>query len=285
MWDLKTIKRFLVHLSSIFSFRSLILSAAAVIATLFCMKKGWVADYPMALIGTAVIFPIVFSINSAYHRREEALAHYARIKANLRSIYFTLCGWQNKKIIGSIEDLQTCLAKPLFALRDVITVSSDNLRDNEPAIYKSFSIIAEMIEFRAIECDVDGAEKSACRNYLNTVMVETEELKHIFQYRTPRALQAFSDVFITILPILYGPVFASIALSIDNYTLAFLVPALFAFVLSSLDNIQADLEDPFDGIGVDDMVVNAEVFHASLRNHTAQSDAGRDSMAMLNPAE
>ena len=43
-----------------------------------------------------------------------------------------------------------------------------------------------------------------------------------------------------------------------------MVPALFAFVLSSLDNIQADLEDPFDGIGVDDMVINAEIFERSL---------------------
>ncbi len=267
MWDLKTIKRFLTHLVSIFSFRCIVLSGAAVIATLLCMKKELTADYPMALIGTAVIFPIVFSINSAYNRREEALAHYARIKANLRSIYFTLCGWQDKKIIGSIADLQESLAKPLFAIRDVITVSVDDLRQNEPKLYESFTVIAQMIEHRAKECEVDGAEKSACRNYLNTVMGETEELKHIFQYRTPRALQAFSDVFITVLPILYAPVFASIALKIDNYYLAFLVPALFAFVLSSLDNIQADLEDPFDGIGVDDIVISAEIFHNSLQTH------------------
>jgi len=34
--------------------------------------------------------------------------------------------------------------------------------------------------------------------------------------------------------------------------------------LSSLDNIQAHLEDPFDGVGVDDIVINAEKFRTSL---------------------
>ena len=32
---------------------------------------------PTGLIGIAIVFPIVFSINAAYHRREEALGYFA----------------------------------------------------------------------------------------------------------------------------------------------------------------------------------------------------------------
>ncbi|WP_409432852.1 hypothetical protein ACJ3XI_11680 [Litorimonas sp. RW-G-Af-16] len=267
MYNLKQVRQFMTHLLSIFSPRCLLLSAAAVLATMVSMMMGWTADYPMALIGTAVIFPIVFSINSAYQRREEALGHYAHMKANLRSIYFILRTWKVGKENEAPEVLQKNISAPLFAVRQVITEPIDDLRKNEPEIYLSFANLAAVIEERAELSKVTGAQESVCRTYLNNVMEHFEELKHIFQYRTPRALQAFSDVFITVLPILYAPVFAAIALSIDNYYLAFLVPALFAFVLSSLDNIQADLEDPFDGIGVDDIVINAEVFVDSLTHH------------------
>lgn len=265
MYSVKEAKRFSEHLLSIFSWRCLFLSAAAVVATFFCMLMKWTADYPMALIGTAVIFPIVFSINSAYIRREEALRHYARIKANLRSLYLVLGSWSGSSDDSHKVSLAQRIANPLFFIRNVITEPIDDLRENEPDVYHAFHDIAKIIDVRADHKKVTGAERSICKTYLNGVMGEFEELKHIFQYRTPRALQAFSDVFITVLPILYAPVFAAIALSIDNYYLAFFVPALFAFVLSSLDNIQADLEDPFDGIGVDDIVISAEVFLTSLQ--------------------
>lgn len=266
----RKIGEFWEHLTSIFSWRCVVLSGAAVLATFACMKAQWLADYPMALIGTAVIFPIVFAINSAYQRRELALGHYARIKSNLRALYFALTGWNGPLPRAAEAKLQDLLSRPLFAIRDLITNPIDDLRCNERAIYDSFSKISECTETITVHKKIDAPRAKACHDYIQCLMGEFEELKHIFQYRTPRALQAFSDVFITVLPILYAPVFAAIAVSIDNWYLAFLVPALFAFVLSALDNIQADLEDPFDGIGVDDIVINAELFRDSL-NTPAQS--------------
>jgi len=267
-------KEFLIHLFSIFSWRCFFLSVAAVISTLFCMRMGWTADYPMALIGTAVIFPIVFSINSAYLRREQALGHYAQIKANLRSLYYALSHWH-----GSLSDqedakLREAVSRPLFSIRNLLTKDIYDIRENEKPVYASFADLSEIIEVKAQAKDFTGAEVSCTHRFLNCMMIEFETLKHIYQYRTPRALQAFSDVFITVLPILYGPVFAALALNVDkNKFLVLLVPALFAFVLSSLDNIQADLEDPFDGIGVDDMVINAEIFQTTLSVKSATQAA------------
>ena len=257
-------REFITHLISIFSLRCLTLSIAAVVATLISLRMGWIADYPMALIGTAVIFPIVFAINSAYQRREEALHHYAQIKANLRSIYFSMAHWRGSLSEDELEKTIKIVSAPMFAIRELITNDHDDLRKNERGVYQAFSELSKVLENHGDKNKFTGAQVSTAHRFLNVLMIEFESLKHIYQYRTPRALQAFSDVFITVLPILYGPVFAKIATDIDNKILAFLVPALFAFVLSSLDNIQADLEDPFDGIGVDDMVINAEIFEGSL---------------------
>ena len=41
----------------------------------------------------AVVFPIVFSINAAYRRREEALRYFASIKAHSAALYFAHRDW------------------------------------------------------------------------------------------------------------------------------------------------------------------------------------------------
>jgi hypothetical protein len=42
------------------------------------------------------------------------------------------------------------------------------------------------------------------------------------------------------------------------------MPVLFTTILVSLDNIQTLLENPFDPIGEDDIMINAEKFVARL---------------------
>jgi len=72
-------------------------------------------------------------------------------------------------------------------------------------------------------------------------------------------LRAFSDFFITVLPILYGPYFAHISKDFSAGP-TYVMPVLFALVLVSLDSIQEHLEYPFDQIGQDDVSINAEKF-------------------------
>jgi len=86
-------------------------------------------------------------------------------------------------------------------------------------------------------------------------MVDVERMNNIARYRTPVSLRAFTRVFLNLLPILFGPHFASI--DFPNYpVIGYIVAGLYAFVLVSLDNVQDHLENPFDGIGVDDLVLN-----------------------------
>lgn len=91
------------------------------------------------------------------------------------------------------------------------------------------------------------------------MIVAFESIKHIYQYRTPRTLRAFSDLFITVLPPLYGPYFAYIAQDF-SWGLGYVMPILFSFILVSLDNIQEHLENPFDQIGEDDVWINVEQY-------------------------
>lgn len=94
-------------------------------------------------------------------------------------------------------------------------------------------------------------------------MAAFESIKHVYQYRTPRTLRAFSEFFIVILPIVYGPHFAHLGAD-STSNIHYLMPILLSVILVSLDNIQNHLENPFDQIGEDDVNINAEKFAQRL---------------------
>ena len=50
----------------IINFKTLIISLLSVLSTYLCIEYSISADFPLTLIATAIIFPIVFSINGAY---------------------------------------------------------------------------------------------------------------------------------------------------------------------------------------------------------------------------
>jgi hypothetical protein len=68
----------------IFSKNTFIVAFFAVASTYICLYFELYADFSLALIGIAVVFPIVFSINSAYKRREVALNHYATLRIDVQ---------------------------------------------------------------------------------------------------------------------------------------------------------------------------------------------------------
>jgi hypothetical protein len=131
--------------------------------------------------------------------------------------------------------------------------------ENEENVYKLFSKLSLFIKEDLRGNGLPSGEASRCNQFLSKMIIAFEDVKHIYQYRTPRTLRAFSDFFVTVLPILYGPYFAAVA---QDYStgLAYVMPILFTTILVSLANIQGHLENPFDQIGQDDIIINAEKF-------------------------
>lgn len=86
---MKTIKSFL----GIIDHQTIIITILALAATYICSHFGWQANMPSGLIGVAVIFPIVFSINAAYRRREEALKYFSSFKGHALALYWAHRDW------------------------------------------------------------------------------------------------------------------------------------------------------------------------------------------------
>jgi hypothetical protein len=65
--------------------------------------------------------------------------------------------------------------------------------------------------------------------------------------------------------VLYGPHFAQFA-GETVPGLQYILPVLLSIILVSLDNIQDHLQNPFNQIGADDVMINAEKFVSLLES-------------------
>ena len=239
--------------------KTVIITALAVVSTYLSRQFGILAEFPMTLIATAVVFPIVFSISGAYKRRENALTKYSSIKAHGQAIYFAARDWLENTDAQTLDKLKSLLGELLIASRTLFAQPMTSMAENEARVYRIFSQLSTFIKEDLRANGLSSGEVSRCNQFLSKMIIAFEDVKHIYQYRTPRTLSAFSDFFVTVLPILYGPYFAAIS---QEYSggLEYVMPILFTAILVSLDNIQAHLENPFDQIGEDDIAINAEKF-------------------------
>jgi len=242
------------NFSKIIDSQTFIITFLAILSTYLCNRFGFFADLPSGLIGIAIIFPIVFSINSAYKRREEALKYFASLRAHAIAIYFAHRDWvpdhpehavRVRKLIGGL----------LCTIKDYFLSSPDREREKFGLVYKEFSEFSLSHE-QLRKADVPANEVSRVNQYLRAIIIDFEKMRNIFLYRTPVSLRAYSQIFLNIFPVLYAPYFAHLC-SKSYAIVGYGVAVVYSIVLVSLDNIQEDLESPFDEIGADD--VNLDV--------------------------
>lgn len=254
--------RTLQRIYLIINLKTLIITGLAIASTAICLFYDIKADFPLTLIGTAIVFPIVFSIGGAYKRREVALDEYGAIKAHGRALYFAVSHWLENPPQDLKSELKDHLSDLLNSCKYIFTHPVSKLEENEKAVYDSFNGLSEFIKSMRTH-GLPSGEASRSNQFLSKMMISFERIKHIYQYRTPRTLRTYSDIFIVILPIIYGPHFAE-SVTTYSYGLQFAVPVLFSVILVALDNIQSHLENPFDQQGEDDVHINVDKFIRNL---------------------
>jgi hypothetical protein len=207
------------------------------------------------LVGVAIVFPVVFSISSAYNRRETALQRFSDFKGHAIAFYFGTRDWTTIKNNDMPARTKIIIGEMVGLMRSMFT--SRHIKDwqqNENKIYQYFSELSKLTSAMR-ECGVQSGEVSRINQYISKMIIAFDNLKVIHAYRTPVTLRAYSKVFIYIFPILYGPYFAS-TFHDFSASLEYVMPVLYSFILVSLDNIQDHLEHPFDEIGEDDIRID-----------------------------
>ncbi|MBT4091457.1 MAG: hypothetical protein HN580_14925 [Deltaproteobacteria bacterium] len=222
----------------------------SLVSTHLCLRFNIVFEMPTGLIGIAIVFPIVFSINAAYRRREEALAFLASFKASAVSLYYAHRDWVPGENQTHVERITKLIIAIFQAIRKDFTAQEEQETDFQQ-IYALFSRFSESNE-ELRSAGMDTAEVSRAHTFLRLMVSDFENMRNILLYRTPISLRAYTQVFLNAFPILFGPYFAYLSSQYAVYC-GYMVAVFYCVVLSCLDNIQDFLENPYDGIGVDDI--------------------------------
>jgi hypothetical protein len=248
-------KRVLKSFLLIINYKTLIITALSVISTYVCYRFGLTAKFPDMLVGVAIVFPVVFSIGSAYNRRESALQRFSDFKGHSIALFYATRDWTTDKDNDLPQRVRSLVNDMILIMRKMFTSSNkEDWQIDERKIYSHFSqlsyITTEMRKY-----GVQSGEISRVNQYVSKMIIAFDNLKVVHTYRTPVTLRAYSKVFIYVFPIIYGPYFAS-TFNDFSANLEYVMPVLYSFILVSLDNIQDHLEHPFDEIGEDDIKID-----------------------------
>jgi hypothetical protein len=207
------------------------------------------------LVGVAIVFPVVFSIGSAYNRRETALQRFSDFKGHAIAMYYATRDWTTDKDHDLPSRVRTMVNEMIILMRTMFkSKHRTEWQQNEKKIYAHFSSLSALtMEMR--NYGVQSGEISRISQYVSKMIIAFDNLKIIHAYRTPITLRAYSKVFIYVFPIIYGPYFASNFRDFSA-SLEYVMPVLYSFILVSLDNIQDHLEHPFDEVGEDDIRID-----------------------------
>jgi len=246
--------RTIKHFVAILDLQTLVVTLLAVVSTYLCLRYELIADVPTGLIGLAVVFPIVFSINAAYRRREEALSHFGEIKGYAVALYYGHRDWLSASGRGDVhgDRMRRLVEELLTAIRDDLSTRGRSAV-SMGRVYETFSALSRSHEEMRKD-DLGVSEISRANQYLGKIVVAYERMRNISNYRTPQTLRAYSHVFLNVFPIAFGPYFAFVSSEAKSFMwVGYVVAVLYSLVLVSLDNLQEHLEDPFDELGSDDV--------------------------------
>jgi hypothetical protein len=247
-------KRVLKSFFLIINFKTLIITTLSVVSTYVCFHYGFTAKFPDMLVGIAIVFPVVFSISSAYNRRELALQRFSDFKGHAIAIFYATRDWTSDNNHELPARTRSLVKELIILMRKMFSSAhKGEWEQNEKQIYSMFSRLSQLtMEMR--NHGVQSGEISRVSQYVSKIIIAFDNLKAIHTYRTPVTLRAFTKVFIYIFPIIYGPYFASTFHDFSAH-LEYVMPVLYSFILVSLDNIQDHLEHPFDEVGEDDIKI------------------------------
>ncbi|MCP4417775.1 MAG: hypothetical protein GY805_14215 [Chloroflexi bacterium] len=257
---MQTVKQFL----NIVDYQTWLVAGLSMIVVFICRRVEYLVDLPTTLIGIAVVFPLVFSINSAYKQRENALAAFASLKAHGVSLYYAHREWPE----GDVSHADRALAllhRLLTAVSHHFTTNFHDQSQTKQQIYAIFSDYSRSHE-QLREAGIPANEISRANQYLRQLIIDFERMNNIARYRTPVTLRAYSRLFLNLFPILFGPYFANIAYP-EHPSAGYVLALIYSLVLVSLDNIQDQLENPFDGVGADDLRLNIADEYSKLINN------------------
>ena len=242
-------------LSSVLNYRIVIILIETILIYFLYDKYRIDIKIDFTIMSIAIVFPLVFSITSAYQRRQEAIALFSEFRnkiIDLTNIFYAVDEVNKKDYVSLFNKLVLVQADLNNYL---ISTSSDN----------DFGLIREKRKEVLLFIDshkklFNEREKDSLIRVKNELFLSAEQIRGIKIHGTPISLRKYCLIFIYFSPLLYNSQLIETS-SGTGFQLESIVSLMFSlvvsFVLMALYNVQDYIENPFDQKGLDDLNIEA----------------------------
>ena len=205
----------------------------------------------LTIMSVAIVFPLVFSITSAYQRRQDSIKEFAIFRnkiIDLSNIFYAVnesTKTHYDKLFYSLLDLQDVFVDYLKAYSS--ENSYDEVRKKRREIFLLIDSHKSLYNER---------EKDSLIRVKNELFQSAERLRGIKIHPTPISLRKYCLIFIFLSPLLFNTQLVAQKLSTEYNTeiiITLLMSIIVSFVLIALYNVQDYIENPFDQKGLDDL--------------------------------
>lgn len=205
------------------------------------------------MISLAIIFPLVFTIRTAFKRREKALEYLSRFKAGIITVKSSIESMPKISPEKKNELLEILyrIPKSLISYLGPDPLPIESLRSE---VTKVNDLLVEQNE----KIKISGLLKII--GFMRDVHFGIENTAAIKTHRTPASIRAYCLIFIYIYPIIYVPSIyfrLNDTSSMNEPWILYTLSIVSTFILISLFNVQEQLENPFDQDGMDDIKLEA----------------------------
>lgn len=237
---------------SILNGRTALALGISILVSYVTMVNEFQYNYDLALISIAIIFPLVFTIRSAFRRREKALEYLSSFKAGLITVDH--CFQENKKIdADKKQEIHSIIRTIQVYLVDYLRTKTCTQEKLNEEIHKIFIFIKQNNE------QIGNGTAIKIFRFMKDVHESVGNIVAVNNHRTPIAIRAYCLIFIYIYPIIYTPALyhkLHDGISLNESWIVYLLSAISTFILISLYNVQDQMENPFDQHGLDDIRLN-----------------------------
>jgi len=236
---------------SVFNYKLILILIETVLVFFLYEKYKININVDYTIMSIAIVFPLVFSITSAYQRRQDAIDLYLEFRnkiIDLTNIFYAVENVKQKdykKLFNLLQEVQLLLNT--YLIESNSENSFDKIREKRKEVLLIIDSHKKLFNER---------EKDSLIRVKNELFLSAEKIRGIKIHGTPISLKKYCLLFIYFSPFLYN---SQSTINDFDWSLLSPIPLIFSmvisFVLMTLYNVQDYIENPFDQEGLDDLKI------------------------------
>ena len=244
----------LYSLTSVFNYRMVIILIETIIIYFLYDYYQIRFQLDFTIMSVAIVFPLVFSITSAYQRRQDSINEFSIFRnkiIDLSNIFYSVNNTKKRdyeELFSSLLELQKLFVSYLKNSSE--ENSYKNIRKKRKEIFLIIDSYKDIYNER---------EKDSLIRVKNELFQSAEKLRGLKIHSTPISLRKYCLIFIFLSPLIYNTQLVSKNISLgfmSETNISLLMSVIVSFILIALYNVQDYIENPFDQKGLDDLKLN-----------------------------